>query len=422
MTNDSSKPVKCVAEYLERVNKLIKDDGTFVFRGQSNSSYSVDSSATRRIRFNTKITKPKIEFVEYNKQLIEKAKMKGYHQKGKAELKDLELLAELQHNGAATCLIDFTHSSLIALFFSCTSLSKNDGAVYVTNIQDRKHFVKISSHNLSNSIEDLLQYSVGKPFVWEPSDINSRIPIQHSVFIFGELEIHNDCFKPKIIIDGESKSKILEELKKVHNFDGVTLFSDLPGFAKTNPYNKPYILSDYVIIEKGTSALLSGKNELAQHYFEQIEDSNDLHPYIRLGIVKKRLGDYEGSIKECDKLISIHPDVSSYYVYRGIVKCRQRDFLGAIKDYDIAIKLEDDLDEASVRDGITLEPDMDEGKSYYCRGIAKSSLSDYDGAIDDLKKAYNLNYDHDRCNYYLNVVGSNRAAEIACEERMNSEE
>ena len=35
------------------------------------------------------------------------------------ELCDLELLADLQHYGAATCLIDFTQSPLTALWFAC---------------------------------------------------------------------------------------------------------------------------------------------------------------------------------------------------------------------------------------------------------------------------------------------------------------
>ena len=35
------------------------------------------------------------------------------------QLSDLEILAELQHFGAATCLIDFSRSALVALWFAC---------------------------------------------------------------------------------------------------------------------------------------------------------------------------------------------------------------------------------------------------------------------------------------------------------------
>ena len=55
------------------------------------------------------------------------------------QLSDLELLAELQHFGAATCLIDFSRSALVALWFACqTRISGGEanGKVYAVRHDD----------------------------------------------------------------------------------------------------------------------------------------------------------------------------------------------------------------------------------------------------------------------------------------------
>ena len=46
--------------------------------------------------------------------MIEDARLQGLDEKDGRELEDLEIFAELQHHGAATCLIDFTYSAQVA--------------------------------------------------------------------------------------------------------------------------------------------------------------------------------------------------------------------------------------------------------------------------------------------------------------------
>ena len=59
------------------------------------------------------------EFLDINRVLITRIRLLGHDHKDGRELKDLEILAELQHLGAATCLIDFTYNAQIALWFAC---------------------------------------------------------------------------------------------------------------------------------------------------------------------------------------------------------------------------------------------------------------------------------------------------------------
>ena len=56
----------------------------------------------------------------------------------------MELLAELQHYGAATCLIDFTNSALIALWFACHKEAGKAGKVVAMVTDDLERFSSIS--------------------------------------------------------------------------------------------------------------------------------------------------------------------------------------------------------------------------------------------------------------------------------------
>ena len=48
-----------------------------------------------------------------------------------ATLSDLQRLSVLQHQGAATGLLDFTEYPLVALWFACAERSDKDGKVFV---------------------------------------------------------------------------------------------------------------------------------------------------------------------------------------------------------------------------------------------------------------------------------------------------
>jgi FRG domain len=55
----------------------------------------------------------------YETQLLYNARLAGHgHHEGR-QLGDLELLAMLQHHGAATRLLDFTENLLVAAWFAC---------------------------------------------------------------------------------------------------------------------------------------------------------------------------------------------------------------------------------------------------------------------------------------------------------------
>ena len=97
--------------------------GEYLFRGISNENYEIEASAYRRLQ--TEADRDFEKFFQINKELIKDARLRGHAQKSGRDLKDLEILAELQHFRAATCMIDFTYSAQIALWFACGQDSEN---------------------------------------------------------------------------------------------------------------------------------------------------------------------------------------------------------------------------------------------------------------------------------------------------------
>ena len=96
-------------------------------------SYKIEASAYRRLSEADRNNPSKL--LKINKDLIEKARSLGHDQREAQQLSDLELLAELQHFGAATCLIDFSQSALVALWFACQQGSQT---VFLGNTGSRQ--------------------------------------------------------------------------------------------------------------------------------------------------------------------------------------------------------------------------------------------------------------------------------------------
>ena len=160
---DENRRVKDVAGYLKEVSEIKAkwSSSTLVFRGQENEEWLLESSAERRLKASLPsqegITEP---FLEYNENLLKKCRLKNYDKREQKQLYDLELLADLQHHGAATCLIDFTRNALVALWFACQKSDDADGKVFVVNIADQRTFLEITHKDIkeAKSISDILQF------------------------------------------------------------------------------------------------------------------------------------------------------------------------------------------------------------------------------------------------------------------------
>ena len=221
--------VETLGEFIEWAAQF--NDGQYLFRGVSNDSYKIEASAYRRLTTN----KTAARLVKINQELIEKAKSRGHDQKNGQELSDLELLAELQHYGAATCLIDFSRNALVALWFACQQSSKGkqeNGKVSAVRSDDPARFKTVTTDLIEKDIDHFFKLDEQGRYPlyqWEPKLQNNRIIAQHSVFVFGGAQIEAEV---ECVIRQSSKQEILKSLGQLSDITEASMYPDFDGFAR----------------------------------------------------------------------------------------------------------------------------------------------------------------------------------------------
>ncbi len=427
--------IKTVAEFHERLYELKKDNNLF-YRGQSNAEWQVNCSAFRRL--NHKSIEPDLAtplVIGYLQSLIDRLKMRGLADEENP--KNLELLAKLQHQGAATGLIDFTRNPLIALWFACNENKEKDGAVHILSSSQTK---EINNQNLEEEIEDFYNnHGDSNPWLWEPSARGNRTVAQSSIFVFGVVSIQPNRMD-RFLVDKDSKTQIIEELQYTYGIDEESLFSDFSGYAVANSLNKTFDIERSVNYWKEKIDSANNDVEKARAHFHcgvayyavknstdainQFSKTIELKPdyadayYNRGGCYAKK-GEYDKAIADYNEAINLKPDYAATYNNRGGCYAEKGEYDKAIADCNKVINLKPDYVEAYYNRGgcyakkgeydkaiadcneaINLKPDYAE--AYYNRGGCYAEKGEYDKAIADYNKAIKLKPD-----YYL--VYYNRA-------------
>ena len=402
-----------IEEYLQHVSEIIEQSRSdlsvspaLAFRGQKCHSWKLASSAERRLggpQPNSGSISDK-EFIEYHENLILAYKKNRFDRRDGEQFDELEVLAQLQHFMAATCLIDFTRNALVALWFACES-SGQDGKVFVVNTAndaENEHFWEVSPLDIEdNTISQILNFETrnsddeqsddsvsqegiepddSKPNFWHwvPANLNERIPAQHSLFIFGSISSGKPETK-KIIVLSAKKEQIRKELKEVHNIHEDTLFPDFFGFAYTQRHDAPYGPTAEEYQGLGDRAFQMGDySQAVQHFSSSIQRKpNEYVLYELRGNAYLRLRDFQSAIQDFSKMIELRPGQYLGYARRGNAYLRLRDFQSAIQDFSKVIEL---------------RPDQNLG--YARRGNAYLRLRDFQSAIQDFSKMIELRPGH----------------------------
>ena len=422
----SNQPIATISEFLGWVKK-ISDGRTILYRGLSKHTYPVEATLVRRLEKvykAAKISKEQFQdlFIAASADIIDSAIIKGYHNKDGYKMADLEIMAELQHYGAATCLIDFTHNPLFALWFACRSNSKKRGKVVALDSGDDK-IMHITSDNIGNAhgtihkrIKKMLSeikedgYNDGKSIrIWEPAHQNKRITAQQSVFVFGPANIDNAIYR-EIVVDGHAKKSLLEELR-TYGISAESLFCDFDGFARIlNAHEKSYPDSaescyrigeknldnnNYDLAVKFYDMALSHKapykkafykrgrayslqeqwKEAIANYDKAIRfESDNMDAYIHRITAKMMIGRHKNAFNDCNKAVKINSNNPTIYVLRGNANSNLGNYRDAIADYNKALKI-----------------NPKDANAYNNRGNAKALSSKHRGAIADYNKALKIN-------------------------------
>ncbi len=402
MTEDMR--VKTLDEVLVLIGKCQYYDAP-IYRGHSNREYPLESAAVRRLKHSYKIQPSDTALIDYHVEtLIDNAKNMHYHyDENGSILSDLELLAKLQHQGAATSLMDFTRNIGVALWFACQNLGC-DGVIYVikdeTNIEV---FQRATSLVLNKSIREIFEATRGgKFYIWEPPGLKTRILQQDSVFVFGLNEEKLEHRADKIIIDKNIKKAILELLEKAFNISLATLFKDFDGFAMAHGRMETLATS------KSKRLFLQGNEYFQeQNYRKAIEiyqkvieiDPRFIEAYFPLARIYCHLEQYAEAIKCHERVIKIDPSNGkakrSLDTIRSVCKemenirnkpspsayCSLGNKLAKLEDYPRAI--------ANYKKALELDPSH--YGAHFRSGVAYTKLKEYIKAVDYYKHCLKIN-------------------------------
>ena len=341
--------VKTLSEFIEWAAQF--SDGQYLFRGVSTESYKIEASAYRRLPEIDRDNPGKL--LKINKDLIEKARGLGHDQKDGQHLSDLELLAELQHFGAATCLIDFSRSALVALWFACQHGTKEEGAngkVFAVRHDDMVRLKTVNPELVKKDIDYFLKPDENDRYPlyqWQPKLQNNRIIAQQSVFVFSGVQIEEEA---ECVIEKNSKKDILISLNKISGVTEANIYPDFDGFARLHAHDEPYSepdAQDY--LQRGIEAHQSDTLDDAIAYYTEVirleptDISTVSTAHYNRGVAYKEKGEIDRAIEDYDKAIQRTPDFADVYNNRGYAYYEKGEFARAVEDYNKAIQCKQDV-------------------------------------------------------------------------------
>ncbi|MGI9347984.1 MAG: tetratricopeptide repeat protein [Gammaproteobacteria bacterium] len=363
------KAIKKEESVENKVEKIVEREAEAEVKNEVEAT--IDNEAEKIVEDKKSFTPPKDSLTSYHKNLLDDARHKGFGIRDGRRLSDLELLAELQHFGAATCLLDFTESPLVALYIACIDTPEKDGKLFI--LRNANLNTVLENDPIKKIIEsgDLLQ--------WQPpmhGEAERRIIRQSGVFIIN-LKPDEKNLLPIDILSSE-KEKILEELDAKYQISADTLFIDLAGFAKNHASEQPLSEALGAFYRGNISASKEEWVEAIKYYDKAIRLKPDyVDAYFNSGHAKLSKEYWDKAIKDYDEAIRLKPDFSEAYFNRGVAKSGKGDFDGAIVDYNEAIRLNSDF-----------------AVAYFNRAFAKAQNGDMVGAIKDYDEAIRLNPDN----------------------------
>ena len=345
----------------------------YIFRGEPECYEKVSSSLYRRYH-NIEADGFDIEIVQA--EILNEAK------KYTRETDAFGILAQLQHYGGQTNLIDFTSDCFIALFFACVGSPAEDGRVL---------FLKTSG--------PISRY------IRQPRDPANRVTAQKSILV----RPPKGFVEPErvVVIKRTLKRPILNYLRTSHSISSESIYNDLHGFIRGQGIHE----SAYTKFYEGRTFQLRGEYYRAiKQYTQALElDSQLSAAYNNRGNSYYETGNSELAIRDFDQALAIDPFHAAAYSNRGNAYKHKGDLGRAIRDYDRSLELDPvDADTyynranayrdkgdlvRAIQDyskAIEMNKGLSVGYAYYSRGIAWLRLTEWERARSDLTDARHI--------------------------------
>ena len=227
-------------------------EGVLFWRGIPERDWRLDSTMVRRLRQKDRaggLTERSVRYWETN--LLQRARHRGFDIVGGGRLGDFELLALLRHHGAATRLVDFSRSVVVALWFAAFELPQSSGRLLGVHTEGVSGY---EGEPIESDYGAVMQWSERADLLtWSPPGLSPRIAAQHSQFLFsrteecgiGTLLLPYDDPTRVVALDfsPDLKPEILKFLRSALDIGTQTMFPDLPGFAdaySVDPVENPH--------------------------------------------------------------------------------------------------------------------------------------------------------------------------------------
>ena len=343
--------------------------GMYIYRGEPNCHPRVSSSLYRQF--------PDIGGQHFHIESVQAEMLQAAAQFIGQFDKD-DVLAQLQHYGYPTNLIDFTSDYHIALFFACDGEPQEDGRV-------------------------ILLQAAGYPLLKPTSPVN-RVIAQKSILVrppAGFVEPTDTVSIPR-----DLKGLILKYLSICHGIDVATIYNDLHGFMRHHKAHE----SAYAEFYAGLTHFLDGERDQA---IERYNKAIGLNPqmvmaYNNRGAAWMAGGDHLRAISDFSRAIELNPQDAGAHNNRGSAYKNIGRYDLAILDYDRAIELNPGdpgiygnrgnaysalgkYDRALQDHNREIELNPESATSYSNRGTTYKDKGEYDRAIRDYDRAIELN-------------------------------
>lgn len=202
MSNESDLIIRSIGDYISFLRNLEENtciksmSENFMFRGQSNCSWSLSPKYFRRNNdgariYSSGIGEIMVSFqreafpyiMKLNPKAINDISIENLMSNNLFEHEDLQLMQIAQHYGVPTKLLDFTRNPLVALYFACSEDTNNDSCVWMVNtISYSKLYASCILNTMPN--DSKLKTIKTLPRISEQNLVDNRMANQESIFFY----------------------------------------------------------------------------------------------------------------------------------------------------------------------------------------------------------------------------------------------